>query len=220
MKALRNVVSCVCVDTNFINWTRTQDYALAQKERYIPNYYDSEQFSKVNRKSHDKIVFVYPRRLYSARGSDLTTRAFERLLPKYKDKIILNFVGQVDNDKAQEDLDRIMKAFPKNVFHYEYTMEEMPKAYKDADVVLVPTRYSEGTSLSCIEGMASGATVVTTNVGGLPNLVIDGFNGRIISPTVDDLVDVVVEMITKPGLREKLAKNGLDRKSTRLNSSH
>ncbi|MBR3329552.1 glycosyltransferase family 4 protein [Candidatus Saccharibacteria bacterium] len=209
MMALKNVVSCVCVDTNFINWTRTQDYALAQKERYIPNYYDPEQFSKVKKRSHDKVVFVYPRRLYSARGSDLTIRVFEKLLPKYKDKIILNFVGQVDNDEAQEDLDRIMKAFPKNVFHYEYTMEEMPKAYKNADVVLVPTRYSEGTSLSCIEGMASGAAVITTNVGGLPNLVINGFNGRIVSPTVDDLNDAVVEMIVRPELRKKLAKNGL-----------
>lgn len=209
MAALKNVLSCVCVDTNFINWTRTQDYALAQKERYIPNYYDPKQFSNIKRKKNDKIVFVYPRRLYSARGADITTKAFEKVLPEYKDKIILNFVGQVDNEKAQKDLDRIMGAFPENVFHFEYSMEEMPKAYEDADVVLVPTRYSEGTSLSCIEGMASGAALIVTNVGGLPNLVIDGFNGRVISPTVDDLVDAIVEMIENPDLRKRMSKNGL-----------
>lgn len=210
MDALNNVVSCVCVDTNFINWTRTQDYELALKEKYIPNYYDAKKFISERKKRKDgKMVFVYPRRLYAARGSDITTRAFEKILPKYKDKVILNFVGQVDNDEARNDLDRIMSEFPENVFHYEYTMEEMPQAYKDADVVLVPTRYSEGTSLSCIEGMASGAAVIVTDVGGLPNLVIDGYNGVIISPTVDELAMAVEEMIRKPTWRTEIAANGL-----------
>ena len=123
--------------------------------------------------------------------------------------MILNFVGQIDNDKAGAMLEGIMAKYPKNVFHYEYPMDEMPKAYKDADVVLVPTRYSEGTSLSCIEGMASGAAIIATNVGGLTNLVIDGFNGKLISPTADDLVDAVLWMIKNPKERVKLAENGL-----------
>jgi len=210
MDALKNVVSCVCVDTNFINFTRTQDYALSLKERYIPNYYDSKQFARVRvKKDSEKIIFIYPRRLYNARGVDITIEAFEKILPDYKDKVILNFVGQIDNSEAGAMLDSIMSKYPKNVFHYEYSMDEMPKAYKDADVVLVPTRYSEGTSLSCIEGMASGAAIIATDVGGLTNLVIDGFNGKLISPTVDDLVDAVLWMIKKPKERVKLAENGL-----------
>lgn len=210
MDALTNVVSCICVDTNFINWTRTQDYDLALKEKYIPNYFDQKQFARSSvREKRDMVTFVYPRRLYSARGFDITVRAFERILPKYKDKIILTFVGQVDNEEVKDDLERIMNAYPKNVFHYEYSMEEMPKAYKEADVVLVPTRYSEGTSLSCIEGMASGAAVIVTDVGGLPNLVIDGYNGVIISPTVDELAMAVEEMIRKPTWRTEIAANGL-----------
>ena len=210
MDALKNVVSCVCVDTNFINFTRTQDYALSLKERYIPNYYDAKNFKKVNRSDKaEKITFVYPRRLYDARGFDITVEAFERILVKYKNKIKLNFVGQIDNDGARSLLDGIMQKFPENVFHFEYTMGDMPKAYADADVVLVPTRYCEGTSLSCIEGMASGSAIITTDVGGLPNLVIDGYNGIIISPVVEDLVDAVEQMIKKPAMRKRMAKNGV-----------
>lgn len=210
MDALRNVFSCICVDTNFINFTRTQDYALSLKERYIPNYYDQKQFARTSvREKSNKVTFVYPRRLYNARGVDITIEAFEKILPKYKDRIILNFVGQVDNDDARARLEKIMSDYPENVFHYEYSMNEMPKAYKEADVVLVPTRYSEGTSLSCIEGMASGAAIITTNVGGLTNLVIDGFNGRLISPTTDDLVEAATQMILRPEMRVRFARNGL-----------
>ncbi len=207
--ALRNVASCVCVDTNFINWTRTQDYALALKEKYIPNYYDAKEFKvKKARREDGKITFVYPRRLYEARGFDITVEAFRALLPKYKKKVILKFVGQVDNKKVKGALADIMTDFPENVFHEEYTMDEMPKAYEEADVVLVPTRYCEGTSLSCIEGMASGAAILVTDVGGLPNLVIDGYNGMIVSPTAEGLKEGVEKLIKDVKLRERLAANG------------
>ena len=210
MDALKNAVSCVCVDTNFINFTRTQDYALSLKERFIPNYYDRKSFTRSKpKKSGKKITFVYPRRLYNARGFDITVEAFKNILPKYKDKVILNFVGQPDNEKIRKILEDFIKEYPENVFHYEYSMSEMPKAYEDADVVLVPTRYSEGTSLSCIEGMASGAAVVTTNVGGLPNLVIDGYNGMVISPTAEDLEAAAIKMIEDSKMRQRLAENGM-----------
>ena len=210
MKALNNVEDCVCVDTNFINWTRTHDYELALKATYIPNYYDKNQFkysAKSEKKKGDKLVFVYPRRLYSARGYDITIEAFRHVFEKHQNKAILNFVGQVDNDDVEADLKSFMEDYPKNVFHYEYPAEEMDKAYKDADVVLVPTRYSEGTSLSCIEAMALGKAIIATNIGGLPNLVIDNYNGRLISPTADDLEAAVLEMIEQPKQREKLANN-------------
>ena len=218
MDSLKNVDKCVCVDTNFINWTRTQDYALSLKEKYVPNYYNEKQFSEVLNENikkkidNNKVVFVYPRRLYSARGYDITIKVFRKVFDKYngRKKIILNFVGQIDNEKVECDLRKIMDDFPENVFHYEYDMENMQKAYEGVDVTLIPTRYSEGTSLSCIEGMASGTAVIATDVGGLPNLIIDGFNGLIVSPSVDDLFDAVVKVIDDPKLRRRLAKNGAE----------
>ena len=208
MDALKNVISCVCVDTNFINFTRTQDYALSLKERFIPNYFDKNSFKHIKERNNKKITFVYPRRLYNARGFDITVEAFKKILPEYKNKIILNFVGQPDNNEIRRVLNDFMNEYPENVFHYEYSMNEMPKAYESADVVLVPTRYSEGTSLSCIEGMASGAAIITTNVGGLPNLVIDNYNGLIISPTAEDLENAVIKMIKDPKARKRFAENG------------
>lgn len=209
IKALKNVVSCVCVDTNFINWTRTVDYESSLKERFIPNYFDEEQF-KVNKskKKNNQLVFVYPRRIYEARGYDITIEAFRKVLSKYGDKVRLDFVGQIDSEKVKNDLDTFMEEFPQNVFHVEYAMEEMVNAYKDADVVLIPTRYCEGTSLSCIEGMVSGAAVVATNVGGLTNLIIDGFNGLLIEPTAESLEKAVTQLIENSELRKRLAKNG------------
>lgn len=211
--SLKRMKKCVCVDTNFINWTRTFDYALAMKEEYIPNYYDENTFGadKIQEwRKDDKIVFVYPRRIYEARGSDITIRAFRRILQRHSNRVIIKFVGQIENEQSEKALMSLMTKYPKNVFREEYKMEDMEKAYNGANVALIPTRYCEGTSLSCIEAMAMGCAVIATNIGGLPNLIIDGFNGKLISPTTDSLTSAIEDVIEHEKKYKKMASNGLE----------
>lgn len=205
-----NATYCVCVDTNYINWMRTKDYKLSQKLVYIPNYYNQETFKKNTKKaSSDKIVFVYPRRIYEPRGYDITIKAFRNILKKHKN-VELRFIGQIDNEKVQADIDEFLAEFPNNSLHREYKMEDAYKAYEGADVILVPTRYSEGTSLSCIEGQASGLPVIATNIGGLPNLILDHYNGLLISPNAKALEKAALELIENPKLRKKMAEHSLE----------
>ena len=70
--------------------------------------------------------------------------------------------------------------------------------------------YAEGTSLSCIEAMATGNAIVATNVGGLPNLVVGGLNGLLINPEGGELYRAVKRLVRDRALREELARNGLE----------
>jgi len=205
-----NARYCVCVDTNYINWMRTKDYKLSQKLVYIPNYYNQEAFKRNAKKANsDKIVFVYPRRIYEPRGYDITIKAFRNILRTHEN-VELRFIGQIDNEKVQTDIDQFLAEFPNNALHTEYKMEDAYKAYEGADVILVPTRYSEGTSLSCIEGQASGLPVIATNIGGLPNLILDHYNGLLISPNAKALEKAALELIENPNLRKMMAKHSLE----------
>lgn len=207
-KGLKNSSTCVCVDTNFINWVRTRDYDESMKLQYIPNYYDETIFKPVKKNLHKKLIFTYPRRLYAARGADITIEAFDKILEKYPDKVKLQFVGQINDEETTEQLKYLTEKYPDKVSHIEYKMKDMHKAYDNSDVAIIPTRYSEGTSLSCIEAMASGVAIIATNVGGLPNLIINEFNGFLISPSAEDLEKAVIKLIKNPKLIEKFAKNG------------
>lgn len=82
----------------------------------------------------------------------------------------------------------------------------MPEVYRRADIVLVPTCYSEGTSLSCLEAMASGCAVIATNVGGLPELIINRFNGLLIAPEAEALAEALTQLIEQPELRQDIAE--------------
>ena len=207
-EALRNIHTCVCVDTNFINWIRTIDYSLGEKLNYIPNYYDENQFKPVVKDfSDNEIIITYPRRLYKARGFYIALEMADALLGKYSN-IKIKFVGQVDKSEEIHILTAVGK-YPGRVVWLELAMEEMEQAYTESQIVIVPTLYAEGTSLSCIEAMATNNAIVSTNIGGLPNLIIDGYNGLLINPTAHDLSKAVERLIVDRELRMRLAANAL-----------
>lgn len=207
--ALSKIKTGVCVDTNFINWTRTYDYSLGEKLRYVPNYYDSNEFSKTEKDYNGRLRIMYPRRLYDARGIFITLEAFDALLKKYQD-IDLLLVGQTTDPEVIKAVNSLMKKYPKQVTLEEYDMEDMHKAYEKSNVILIPTRYAEGTSLSCLEAMATNNTLIATNIGGLPNLVIDQYNGLLIDPNAKALVGAVELIAENRKLAEQLARNGIE----------
>lgn len=206
--ALDNISVGVCVDTNFINWTRTYDYKFGEKLRYIPNYYDKTVFKSREKDFSGNLSVVYPRRLYDARGIYITLEAFKKVLKRHKD-IKLELVGQTDDNLVAMAVKKMIKKFPNQVTLTEYEMDDMHKAYTNSHIILVPTRYSEGTSLSCIEAMATNNAVVATNIGGLPNLIIDSYNGLLIDPNAKALEESVELLISDRSLLKTLAKNAV-----------
>ncbi len=60
--------------------------------------------------------------------------------------------------------------------------------FETCDVFVMPSRW-EGFGLSALEAMRAGRPVIASRVGGLPELVVDGNNGILITPnSVDELV--------------------------------
>lgn len=60
------------------------------------------------------------------------------------------------------------------------TLDDMPAFYRACDVVCVPS-VSESFGRSVIEAFAVGTAVVATDVGGIPEVVEDGRNGRLVA---------------------------------------
>jgi glycosyltransferase involved in cell wall biosynthesis len=58
---------------------------------------------------------------------------------------------------------------------------DLPRIYADLDVLVVSSD-NEGTPVSAIEAMASGCPVVSTQVGGLPDMITDGESGYLVPP--------------------------------------
>jgi glycosyltransferase involved in cell wall biosynthesis len=81
-------------------------------------------------------------------------------------------VSMVENDKVLRRLVR---------FHGWLSGEDIIKRYEEADVFILPT-YAEGFPNAVLEAMAMALPVITTPVGGIPDVVEEGRNGLLIPP--------------------------------------
>ncbi|HFL3605261.1 TPA: glycosyltransferase [Clostridioides difficile] len=204
-KILDNIVS---VDTNTANWFQTIDYNIGKKMKVIPNYVDVEEFIPREFSSNgDKIIISYPRRLYEARGLYLVLDILDDILTNYQN-VEFHFVGRGFKEDTIHVENKIKK-WGERVKWYSLLPEEMPKVYKISDIVLIPTMFSEGTSLSCLEAMATGNAIIATRVGGLTDLIIDKFNGRLIDLDENILRNAISELIEDKETRLRYSKNAI-----------
>ena len=213
-RIIDSLESLVSVDTNTISWFRAtfSNSLTVEPTRmvYIPNYVDRSQFylsSPTGEKGSIRISF--PRRCCPERGFWLVSSVIPRLLDKYEN-VEFEFVGFVHFEDIANRIEELKESYPGRVLQCVVEASDMPDVYHRADIVLIPTTCCEGTSLSCIEAMACGKAVVATNVGGLSDLVIGGFNGILISPDEDELFEAIDCLIADEDYRNQLAHNALE----------
>ncbi|HZW66525.1 MAG TPA: glycosyltransferase family 4 protein [Hanamia sp.] len=95
--------------------------------------------------------------------------------------------------------------------------DEKMKAFNETDIYVIPS-HREGFPNSLLEAMAFGLPIIATNVGGVADLVKNGYNGILInSNDVDKLSEVIITLLKSPGLRSYLASNA--RQSVLVNNS-
>lgn len=87
---------------------------------------------------------------------------------------------------------------------------EIDQALAGLDIVVL-TSHNEGTPVSLIEAQSACIPVVSTNVGGVEDIVIHGETGFITEVSETDLfAGYVVQLIEDKNLREKMGKSGYE----------
>jgi glycosyltransferase involved in cell wall biosynthesis len=90
--------------------------------------------------------------------------------------------------------------------------------YRDADLFVLPTR-ADCYSLVCMEALASGLPCVSTNVGGIADILDEGQTGHLVG--VDDgagLGDVLEALVTDPARRREMGVRGRETALRRFDS--
>jgi glycosyltransferase involved in cell wall biosynthesis len=107
-----------------------------------------------------------------------------------------------------------------NVFVYssvKANSEEMLALYRNADIAVLPT-HADFTPLAICEAMAMNLPVVSTNVGNIGEMVVDGKTGFLIPPgDFDSLKDSLQELVSNEGLRKQFGRNGRELAEKRFN---
>jgi glycosyltransferase involved in cell wall biosynthesis/GT2 family glycosyltransferase len=130
-----------------------------------------------------RILFVG--RFEQRKGFDLALSAASAVLATLP-RVEIHFVGGELDDEARAMMAATatlrLEHDPRVRFLGLLPRDALEQAYREADVVLVPSRY-ESFGLVAIEAMAAGRPVVALAAGGLAEVVTDGVDGRLVADT-------------------------------------
>lgn len=88
----------------------------------------------------------------------------------------------------------------------------------EADIFLLPSKY-EGMPMTIIEAMGTGLPVVASAVGGVPDMLIHGESGLLVSGEPEETARALIQLVCSEELREKLGTNAR-RESSRFSAEY
>ncbi|WP_028550516.1 glycosyltransferase family 4 protein [Paenibacillus sp. UNC451MF] len=210
--ALRQLKRIISVDSHFLTYCRAVcSFSDPEQIVLLPNAVDTKEYTPADTigRPPETLHIIYPRRISIERGIVPMMLAADRLLDVYP-HVTIEFAGEVIDDSIMTKSFRLwLDSHPhrERIRHQAYAFHQMAEAYRHADIAVIPTIFSEGTSYSCLEALSCGLPVVSGNVGGLNDLIIDGYNGMLVPPTEDRIFEAVSALVESKELRLTLGSN-------------
>ena len=156
----------------------------------LKHYYVTQLPSNIN--------FLLIARLLNSKGVRIYADAARKIKENYPD-VLFTLVGKIDENPdaiSQNELDQWMND---GVINYLGHLSDVRKAISDCSVYVLPSYYREGTPRSILEAMSMGRAIITTDLPGCRETVIDGDNGFLVKArSVENLVKALLNFIEKP----------------------
>lgn len=213
LKAKPKLVKSVCKMTDAIATVSTPfvkfmlDNGLTQNAFYIPNSIRETKDStkSADKGSHSTIVFSYFGALDSRKGIFETVEAVGRNKDFFRGKMRLIIGGNGDEQRLK---DLIAQYAISDIVDYRGWLDAEAKnrLLLDSDVFVHPSLF-ESFGISILEAMDYGLPIITTAVGGIPDLVTNDVNGLIVEPgNVDQIAQAMKRLVENPQLRQRLGE--------------
>lgn len=140
-------------------------------------------------------VFGSVGRLTPIKGHEVTIDSFA-VIAREQNNAYLLFVGEGEERERLEN--RVMELGLGSRVRFVGFQEDVRPFFEMMDAFVLASR-NEGMGRVILEAMASHLPILATRVGGIPELVLDGENGRLVEPgDIDDLASAMRWAIEHP----------------------
>lgn len=136
---------------------------------------DEFKYLQIEKKKYREFLFMS--RIMKEKGVDELFDAIKNAKEKYGDLIKFVFIGSYEENYEET----VNKMVSNGYIEFFGSQNDVVKFIKHADSVILPS-YHEGMSNTLLEGAASGRILVTSNICGCKEAVLDGITGFLIDP--------------------------------------
>lgn len=165
---------------------------------------DLKEFKQANFKKGE-INFLLISRLLYDKGISEFIQAARKVKGKYPN-VKFTLAGWIDenpNSISQNDLDAWID---EGVIDYLGRLSDVRVAIEECSVYVLPS-YREGTPHSVLQAMSVGRPIITTDVPGCKETVLDGYNGFLVQvKSADSLEEAMLKFIEKPELISEMGE--------------
>jgi len=152
-------------------------------------------------------------RLIDLKGTKYLIIAMKDVIKKFPNSKLVVAGGGPEKKKLKK-LTKDLNLEDNVIFIGSIKNSDLPKYYSSADVFVLPSINIQGQAetlgVVLLESMSCGTPVIGTNVGGITDIIKDGYNGFLVSDkSPEDLADKIIELLSNKELVEELSANGL-----------
>ena len=187
----------------------------ADKIRVIHNGVDTRKFQPATDKrkvkqelgfNPDDIAVLSVGRLYARKGLFTLIESMPAVVRRFpRAKFIISGKGQSNEMKKLVAHAQKLGVNDNIVFTGYYPDRKLPKLYQAADVFAFSTFY-ENLPFAVLEALSTGLPVVTTSVGGIPEMIDSGKNGFLVQPfNSRELSDRILYLLEHPTAASEMA---------------
>jgi glycosyltransferase involved in cell wall biosynthesis len=158
------------------------------------------------RKSSDPVQILYLGQIGERKGSFNLLHAFARLPEEQRRRARLLLAGDGEISEARALIKRLRLSDSAIALDWVGPVQR-DQLLADSHVFVLPS-YNEGLPMALLEAMACQLPVITTPVGGIPEVVTDGQNGMLVTPgDIGGLAGAMQLLIEQEDLRLVLGLN-------------
>ncbi|MHA1185266.1 MAG: N-acetyl-alpha-D-glucosaminyl L-malate synthase BshA [Candidatus Heimdallarchaeota archaeon] len=179
------------------------NYNITKEIEVIHNFVDPEKFAHIKKPEKDDFVLCHVSNFRKVKRSPDIIQALAIAL-KQQDNIRLEMIGQGPELEYCQDL--AISLGIKDKVTFRGSLLNVPKVLCYTDAFVIPSEI-ESFGLAALEAMACSIPVISSNAGGLPEVVKHEKTGYNVDPgDVDGLAKYISLLAADESLRKKLGK--------------
>lgn len=183
---------------------------------FHPNVNPAKTLEKYPVMRDRKIIF-HPARMGMAKGCDVSIKAIRLVKVRFPDVLLVlagtkNIIDwAISQEKDIAYFVDLIKTFDlkDHVFIDSYSLQEMPGLYSLSSVCLYPSSVPEPFGLTMLESLATARPIIVTEMGGMPEVIMNDINGYVIkAKDFETLASRIEFLLTDEKTRKRLGNTG------------